>query len=104
MIANQDFSNVRTLALQEEIAKKNDRVTRLKLEYDLKLSNFEAYYPEWLKLIYKIFDVIKELGYNNRTGWRSQVGNLLRKSGRAFQEKNGHNHSIIGEFRRIAMR
>ena len=86
-----------------EIAKKNDNVTRLKLIHDLKKSNFEAYYPLWLKCINDVFSVIKELGYNNRTGWRSQVNGLLRKAANLFQSKNGHNHAIIGEFRRISI-
>lgn len=47
--------------LERSQAVKNDLVTRLKLELELKERNFKAYYPEWMRFLMLIHDVVKEL-------------------------------------------
>ena len=71
-----------TKAYIERVALKNDEVTRLKLEYDLKKNNYVSYWPNWMRLLEKVKDVRNEWGYSNRTRWRSVAGELLREATR----------------------
>jgi hypothetical protein len=50
-------------AYVNRVALKNDEVTRLKLEFEVKKQNFEAYWPAWMKYLNKVKVVRKEHGY-----------------------------------------
>ena len=57
----KDSKDTAAEELERSLAVKNDLVTRLKLEFDLKERNFKAYYPEWMNYLVQIAEVVKEL-------------------------------------------
>jgi pentatricopeptide repeat protein len=87
----------------EEIAISNDRVTRLKLEKELKWANYSSYFPEWLKFLTEVLTTVAKYGYSSHTRWRSAINQLLRHSARSFAKRNGAGHQVTGDFRRMAV-
>ena len=89
-------------ALEAARGERNDRLARLKLVRDLKVSNFEAYQPVWCKYLQEARAVVTKYGYSNHTKWRTAVGALLLEAAGAFEERN-ERCGVTGDFRRMAV-